>query len=172
MNHNIQQQLLDLEDEIKRYYNVGKWPAFKNNTEIDKTYLSIIKSIMKEHNIKMTNFRKYENSNNISCYIFENYNDIFKKLLKDELDLEIMSRLLAILKLIEDERVDQHEGSVLFGKILKELYVDSALKKCKKMDESQDETVEQPNYVQEKPISWSQWRTKRTEIKDKLEKLI
>lgn len=101
-------------------------------------------------------------------FLFENYPDIFKKVLTDELDLEIMSRLLAILKLIEDEKVDQHEGSVLVGKLLKELYVDSALKKCKKMDESQeDETV--PTFVEEKPISWSEWRQKRAEIKARLD---
>jgi len=104
-------------------------------------------------------------------FLFENYQDLFKKMLDDELDLEIMSRLLTILKLIEDERVDQHEASVLVGKILKELYVDSALKKCKKLDEAQDAVQEIPaqTYKEEKPISWTQWRAKRAEIQQKLD---
>ena len=102
-------------------------------------------------------------------FLFENYPDIFKKVLKDELDLEIMSRLLAVLKLIEDGKVDQHEASVQVGKILKELYVDSALKVCKKKDEEQAEKEEAPVYVQEKPISWGQWRNKRAEILANLE---
>jgi len=103
-------------------------------------------------------------------FLFENYPDIFKKIINDELDLEIMSRLLAILKLVEDEKVDQHEGSVLVGKLLKELYVDSALKKCKKMDESQDENeTSAPTYVEEKQISWAVWSQKRAEIKAKMD---
>lgn len=105
-------------------------------------------------------------------FLYENYTDLFKKMVADELDLEIMSRLLTILKLIEDERVDQHEASVLVGKILKELYVDSALKKCKKMDEAQDsqsaEATAEPVYKEEKPISWKQWSTKRAQIIENL----
>jgi hypothetical protein len=85
------------------------------------------------------------------------------------MDLEIMSRLLAVLKLIEDGKVDQHEASVQVGKILKELYVDSALKVCKKKDEEQAEQEEAPVYVQEKPISWGQWRNKRAEVLANLE---
>jgi hypothetical protein len=107
-------------------------------------------------------------------FLNENYTDIFKKMIKGELDLEIMSRLLIILKLIEDEKVDQHEGSVLVGKILKELYVDSALRNCKKRDEEQDaleKEHEEVHYKEEKPISWAEWRTKRQEIIGKLEKV-
>lgn len=102
-------------------------------------------------------------------FLYENYTDIFKKVLKDELDLEIMSRLLAVLKLIEDGKVDQHEASVHVGKILKELYVDSALKVCKKKDEEQVEEENTPTYVQEKPISWGEWRNKRANILANLE---
>jgi hypothetical protein len=105
-------------------------------------------------------------------FLNENYTDIFKRMIKGEIDLEIMGRLLLILKLIEDERVDQHEGSVMVGKILKELYVDSALKNCKKRDEEQDKDQEEPvKYKEEKPISWTEWRTKRKEIIENLEKV-
>jgi hypothetical protein len=108
-------------------------------------------------------------------FLFENYPDIFNKMVNDELDLEIMTRLLTVLKLIEDGRVDQHEASVMVGKILKELYVDSALKKCKKRDEEQDaldrEKEEEVVYKEEKPITWAEWRTKRQQIIENLEKM-
>jgi hypothetical protein len=93
-------------------------------------------------------------------FLFENYPDIFNKIIDDELDLEIMTRLLIILKLIEDEKVDQHEASVLVGKLLKKLYVDSALKKCKKLDDLQDENTTENivEYAEEKQISWREWR--------------
>ena len=103
-------------------------------------------------------------------FLHENYPDLFKKVLADELDLDIMTRLLTVLKLIEDGRVDQHEASVIVGKLLKELYVDSALKKCKKRDEEQDAEKEEegPKYVQERAISWSEWRTKRAAVVENL----
>jgi hypothetical protein len=101
----------------------------------------------------------------IAPFLHENYADLFKKMVAEELDLAIMSRLLAVLKLIEDGKTDQHEGSVMVGKILKELYVDSTLKKCKKMDEAQDADEKEPEpKVEGKPISWGQWRSMRTKI--------
>ena len=106
-----------------------------------------------------------EQSRLVAPFLYDKYPDIFKKVLNDELDLEIMSRLLAVLKLIEDGKVDQHEASVHVGKILKELYIDSALKKCKKKDEEQlEKETDKPIYVEEKPISWGEWRNKRAEI--------
>lgn len=100
-----------------------------------------------------------------ASFLFENYPDLFKKMVSEELDLEIMSRLLAVLKLIEDGKTDQHEGSVMVGKILKELYLDSTIRKCKKMDEENDkkEEVEEPK-KEGKPISWNQWRNMRAKI--------
>ena len=108
-------------------------------------------------------------------FLFTNYSDIFNRLIKDELDLTIMTKLLTILKLIEDGRADQHEASVIVGKVLKELYVDSALKKCKKRDEEQDalekEKEEEVQYKEEKPITWAEWRTRRQQIIENLEKV-
>ena len=121
-----------------------------------------------ESELYKTNPEKFEEMAKIKAiFLFENYHDLFKKVLIDELDLEIMSRLLAVLKLIEDGNVDQHEGSVMVGKILKELYVDSALKKCKKLDEEQAEKeLEEPKEpkVEGKPISYSNWRMMRSKI--------
>ena len=63
-----------------------------------------------------------EKAQTVANFLFVNYTDIFNKMVTDELDLAIMSRLLAVIKMIEDKKVDQHEGSVLVGKILKELF--------------------------------------------------
>jgi hypothetical protein len=76
---------------------------------------------------------------------------------KDEIDMNIMSNLLNILKQIEDGKVDQHEGSVLVGKILKELYVDSALKRCDNINNSIEQTPEHV-FVESKQISWKQYK--------------
>lgn len=89
-------------------------------------------------------------------FLFNNYMDIYNKVYKDELDLNIMSNLLNVLQHIEDGKVDQHEGSVIMGKILKELYVDSALKRCNAINE----TIETPEpvYADAKVISWKQYK--------------
>jgi len=105
-----------------------------------------------------------EKAQGVSNFLFMNYTDIFNRVITDELDLAIMSRLLAVIKMIEDGQVDQHEGSVLVGKILKELYVDSALKRCDNLDKenekNKDKEKEKDKVADVKPISWAQWRNK------------
>ena len=87
-------------------------------------------------------------------FLYTNYTDIFNKLVKDELDLTIMTKLLTVLKLIEDSNVDQHEGSVMVGKILKELYVDSATKRLDNLDKEHDKEP----MSEGKAISWKQFK--------------
>jgi hypothetical protein len=102
-----------------------------------------------------------EKAQTVANFLFVNYTDIFNKVVADELDLAIMSRLLAVIKMIEDKKVDQHEGSVLVGKILKELYVDSALKRCNNLDKENEKSSEEEIPKHDvKPISWSEWKNK------------
>lgn len=88
-------------------------------------------------------------------FLFNNYTDIFNKVVKDELNLTIMTRFLIILKLVEDGKLDQHEASVMIGKILKELYVDSALKRSENLDKEHEKDYVPP--VEGKKISWKQY---------------
>jgi hypothetical protein len=93
---------------------------------------------------------------NKASFLFSNYTDIFNKLLKNELDLGIMTQLLTVLKLIEDGKVDQHEGSVMVGKVLKELYVDSALKRSENLDKQYESEHVPP--VEGKKITWKEYK--------------
>jgi hypothetical protein len=88
-------------------------------------------------------------------FLFINYTDIFNKVRKDEIDLNILSRLLDVLESIENGKLDQHSGSYQVGTLLKEMYVDSALKKAKKLDEQHQD--EQPVMRKPKSISWKQY---------------
>lgn len=89
-------------------------------------------------------------------FLYNNYTDIFNKMISDELNLTIMTKLLTVLKLIEDGKTDQHEGSVMVGKLLKELYVDSAVKRINNLDkEHEGERVEE-NVG--KTISWRDFK--------------
>jgi len=92
-------------------------------------------------------------------FLFNNYTDIYNKVKKDEIDLTILVRLLNVLHNIEEGYVDQHEGSYEVGKLLKEIYIDSALKKAEKLDKQYD------NKIEEKPplnITWKQFKENQT----------
>ena len=90
------------------------------------------------------------------AFLYTHYTEIFNKLLKDELDLTIMARFVVILKMIEDNKVDQHEGSVLIGKILKELYLDSAIKRANNLDKQYEGETPAPEVGKE--ISWKKYK--------------
>ena len=81
-------------------------------------------------------------------FLFTYYTDLFNKIRKDEIDLNILNRFIEVLRKIEEGEVDQHEGSFLVGTLLKELYVDSALKKADKINEKYDKEEK----VQKEPV--------------------
>lgn len=89
-------------------------------------------------------------------FLFTYYTDIFNKVRKDEIDIQILNKFLDVLRQIEDGELDQHEGSFLVGSILKELYVDSALKKAEKLDANSEKAPE-PKQA-EVNISWKQFK--------------
>jgi len=89
-------------------------------------------------------------------FLFNNYTDIFNKMVKNELDLTIMTKLLTVLKLIEENKVDQHEGSVMVGKILKELYIDSAAKRADNINKEHE--ADKVELVESKKISWKEFK--------------
>lgn len=67
-------------------------------------------------------------------FLFSQYTDIYNKVKKNEINLNILNRFLNVLRNIEDGEIDQHEGSFIVGSLLKELYVDSALRKAEKLN--------------------------------------
>jgi len=96
----------------------------------------------------------------IECnFLFTYYTDIYNKIRKDEIDLKILNRFLNVLRQIEEGEMDQHEGSFVIGTLLKEIYVDSALRKAEKLDE---EYAEKKEKVLEPvmDISWKEYKSK------------
>jgi hypothetical protein len=50
-----QNKIINLTDDIKKYFVCSKWTYFSNKKrEFKRLYLSLIKSVMKEMNVKMT----------------------------------------------------------------------------------------------------------------------
>jgi len=93
-------------------------------------------------------------------FLFTYYTDIFNKVRKDEIDLTILFKFLDVLREIENGELDQHEGSFIVGKLLKELYVDSALRKADKINEEHEKNniKATENKVEPINISWKQFK--------------
>ena len=90
-------------------------------------------------------------------FLFTYYTDIYNKIRKDEIDLKILFNALDVLRDIEDGKLDQHEGAFEFGKLLKKIYVDSALKKAEKLNAETGE--KEPQYKgPQVNVSWSQFK--------------
>ena len=68
-------------------------------------------------------------------WLYQNYSNLYVKLKKNQLNLQILDSFLTTLAEIEDGKIDQHEGSVKIGQLLKQLYIDSALKNKKQMED-------------------------------------
>jgi len=119
--------------------------------DVDK-YLLLKK---KYSRLKKTNAEQFKKMAQKNCaFIYKNYLNLFNKLLTDELDFKILATFLTILGRIEEGEIDQHEGSYEVGKILKELYVDSVLRRetkreKKKKRKSKKKTIN---------ITWEQYK--------------
>ena len=90
-------------------------------------------------------------------FLFNHYTDIFNKVKKEELNLTIMGQLLDVLAQIEEGQLDQHTGAFEVGKLMKALYIDSALVKAERLDKKTGKktVVAKP---QEKKISWAEYK--------------
>tara|TARA_Y100000816_G_scaffold264001_1_gene222848 strand:+ start:69 stop:566 length:498 start_codon:yes stop_codon:yes gene_type:complete len=134
-------QIRELRHSILLRDNIRKLDTFrKANIELQKT-----------------NYNEFVNqAKDIVPFLYNSYTDIFNRITKDELDLEIMTKLLIVLKMIEDDKINQHEGSVMVGKVLKELYVDSALKRGENLDEQYKSA--EPTPKEHGNISWKEYK--------------
>jgi len=93
-------------------------------------------------------------------FLFSYYTDVYNKIRKDELNLDVWDKALDVLQKIEDGTLDQHEGAFQFGTLIKQVYVDSALRKQEKLAQ---EYREQSNgsaasSIGPKTISWSEFK--------------
>jgi hypothetical protein len=86
-------------------------------------------------------------------FLYTYYTDIYNKIRKDEIDLTLLNLFLNVLRNIEEGVIDQHEGSFQIGTLLKDIYVDSALKKAAKLNAASSAPV-----IQEEKVSWKEFK--------------
>jgi len=131
-------QRLNLQEMIKAYDaddNTSKIRQLKHSRLIRDEVEKMV-NLKKKYNRMMTfEPKKFEKIVISHCnFLWTNYTNIFNRIMKDELNLNILRKFIDTLREVEDGGLDQHEASVKIGEVLKQLYIDSALQREKKLD--------------------------------------
>jgi len=71
-----EKEILDLRNDIKRYFIVNGWISFKNTVKLDKIHMSLIRNILKYEKINYTQSQKMTNGVKKTKYIFLENNEI------------------------------------------------------------------------------------------------
>ena len=148
----------DAQDNTEKIRQLKHSKKIKEDVEI---YLNLKN---KYERMKNTNFKVYKNILEQKCYfLWQNYTNLFNRLIKDELNLNILSAFINTLKQIEDGEIDQHEASYKIGEVLKKMYIDSAMTRQQKIDDklAKNEKKVKKNF---KKISWKEFKEKKANI--------
>lgn len=155
------QDKLDLKkimDNFKNYEDNTEYIRKVKHSELIKKDISIIASFKKEK--KNENMDLFKEELSLKCsFLYTHYLDVFNKMLKDEIDCNIMMSFLEVLKMIEDGKLEQQEGSVMIGKILKNLFLDSAVRHADNLDKEHAKNSEKTPVVSNKGTSEIKWAT-------------
>jgi hypothetical protein len=141
-----QNNVVDKTDQIRE---------LKHSVEIRKSIETLIRLKTEYADLLKTDKEKFEEMSVRECrFLFFNYMELYNIILKETMDPSILSTLLDVLGRIESGELDQHEGSFLVGKQLKEIYIDSKLAETKRLDELYPQQVQ----MAPKPISWKEFK--------------
>ena len=96
----------------------------KHSTLIGDDVTRLVALKKKYSRLAQSNPQQFDSMCVSQCnFLFNNYMDIFNKVKKDEMNLEILAQLLQVLKQIEEGSLDQHAGAFEVGKLLKAIYI-------------------------------------------------
>ena len=146
--------------------NTNSIRELKHSKPIADDVMTLIKIKRDYQRLSKSNPSQFDSICISRCsFLFNNYTDIFNKIKKDEIDLNILFQLIHILKLIEDGKLDQHTGSYEVGKLLKSIYIDSAMKKSEHINKAHEHSHGSGNKDHSKPptvkkISWAEFKAK------------
>lgn len=149
---------LQLQKMVKEYgaeETTGKIRSLKHSKKIHQDVALMLE--LKEKYKRLKKEQRRTIIQNQCMFLWQNYTNIFNKLFEDYLDLEILYKFIKLLSDIEEGKTDQHEASAKVGQILKEIYIDSALRENKSKESKRKKKVEKPKKTG-KNISWSQYK--------------
>ena len=136
--------------------NTEKIRKLKHSSKI-KEQVSIMMDIKKRYS--RLDKKTLDKMIDTQCnWLFTHYFNLFNKLRKDELDIQILGQFVNALKAVEDGDMDQHEASVRVGQVLKKLYIDSALKKDKKEEARRERQRKKKPVNRKAKLTWAQYK--------------
>ncbi len=151
------QSLMSSDDYVN---NTDKIRQLKHSEDILLDIAKICELKKTHGKIKIVEEEKFKHLCQTSCpFLYANYTDIFNKVVNDELNLHMMVDFVKMLKQIEEGQIDQFEASVKIGTILRDMYVDSAIKRGEKLDAANG--VEDKKFVEPKKLTWAEWNKKK-----------
>jgi RecG-like helicase len=149
------QEMVNASDAVD---NTSKIRQLKHSRLIRDDVETLMKLKKKYTRMATLKPKKYEAIIISHCnFLFTNYTNIFNRIMKDELNMNILRKFIETLREVEDGKLDQHEASVKIGEILKELYIDSALQREQKLDE-EDAGRAKKYKNPTNDISWSRFK--------------
>ena len=160
-------QLQNMIDTNKGDDNTEMIRTLKQSISIKKDVDNMIKLKKEYPTMYETDKSGFEELCMSKCsFLFFNYTDIYNKILKNEINTDTLYSFIGVLKQIEDGELNEHDGSIKVGEILKTLYIDSAMRKSKKLDEENknQESKGDDNEKEErvtKIISWAEYKKQK-----------
>lgn len=130
----------------------------KHSEKIRTDVTRMIELKKKYPRLEKTNPEQFDSMVTSQCsFLFNNYTDIFNRVKKNEINLDTLWQLLNILRRIEDGDVDQHTGSFEVGKLLKKIYIDSAIMK-ENNAQAKNKNKKNKKPPAKKKISWEEYK--------------
>ena len=149
------QQKLNLKNLVKEYKYESTTEKIRNLKHSKKIRTDVTKLLNLQKKYSKLNFETRRNIIEKQCsFLYENYTNLFHKVLKDNLDMDLLHKFLVILESIENGKCDQHEASVKVGQILKEIDIDSSLREANKKDKK----IKKVKKVKPKKVSWKEYK--------------
>jgi hypothetical protein len=149
------EQMIKETDEIDNTEQIKK---LKHSIKIKEDVNVFVKLNKKYKRMRNNNKKMYMQIMMKNCnFLWTNYTNIFNRLVKEELDLNILYNFINTLSLVEDGELSQHDASVKIGQLLKELYIDSAVKRQDKIDKRNNKGKEKV-IKPDKNISWRDYK--------------
>jgi hypothetical protein len=97
-------------------------------------------------------------------FMHEHYSDMLFKLIKNEVDINLIMRFVDLLAAIENGQLNQHEASFQVGTILKKIYIDSVLKRDELREQEEEaKRKRKKKGGAKKKMDYAQWARRQAD---------
>lgn len=159
--HLSQHERIELERMLRENHvedTTAKIRTLKHSKPI-RECLVLIERMKREYpRIYQNNYAQFEQmvQSRGGAWLWSNYTNIYNKLMKNQINPQVVFSMVEVLEQIEQGKLDQHEASVVVGKLLKHIFVDGAIHQDGKPGKKATKKSRPPPV----DISWQQYKEK------------